>query len=124
MAAAGGLLPIVLLRPSMVPPALIAHLHQMLPLLLFAGLALLTSVLAAGTMLVLRELGVLRKLLERAAALPAQLPARISNWHGLAAGGVNATTPCRACGRTNWSDALACVDCGAAIADGDSAHAH
>jgi hypothetical protein len=35
-----------------------------------------------------------------------------------------ATAPCQACGRTNWTDAFACVDCGAPLACDGPAAAH
>jgi len=122
LACAVGLLPLVLLRPAVLPVEYIQHLHNMVPVLVLAGFALLTSVLAASTMLILRELVALRAALDRAAALPATLPARLSHWTGLSSG--KATHSCPACGRTNWTDALVCVDCGTPLAQGGSAAAH
>lgn len=120
-----GLLPLLLLRPAILPDAYIAHLHNIVPVLMLAGFALLTSVLAAGTMLILRELAALRAALDRAVALPAALPAKISHWTGMShVGQDKATHSCPACRRTNWTNALVCVDCGTSLATDGSAAAH
>lgn len=122
MAATAGLLAIFVLRPALLPVEYLQHIQQMIPVLVLAGFALLTSVLAAGIMLVLRELVAVRAAVDRAVALPAQLPARLSNWTGMAAnGGGKATTSCAACGRTNWREALVCVDCGTPMMCGPAA---
>ena len=124
LVAGFGFLPVLLFRPSIMPAGLIDQLHEITPALVFAWLGLLTSILSAGTMLVLREIGALRALIERAAALPARIPAKVSRWTGMADGGRNATISCHACGRTNWNDAHACVDCGAPLASGGHSAAH
>ncbi len=126
LACGVGLLPLLLLRPAIVPEAYIRHLHDMAPMLILAGFALLTSVLAAGAMLILRELAALRAALDRASALPAALPARLSQWTGMSShsGHEKATHACPACRRTNWTNALVCVDCGTPLAPDGSAPAH
>ncbi len=125
LACAVGLLPLLLLRPAILPDAYFLHLHDLVPVLLLAGFALLTSALAAGTMLILRELAALRAVLDRAVALPAALPARLSHWTGMShLGPDKATHSCPACRRTNWTNALACVDCGTTLAPSGSAIAH
>jgi hypothetical protein len=101
------------------------HLHRMLPALLLSGFALLTSVLAAAMVLILREIAALRGVLDRAVNLPSELPSRLSHWTGLSRlGHGKATVSCPACRRTNWTEAMACVDCGAPIASGGPAAAH
>lgn len=122
VAATAGLLAIVVLQSSVLLAEYVQHLQQMIPVLVLAGFALLTSVLAAGITLVLRELVAVRAAVDRAVALPAQLPARLSNWTGMAgSGGGKATTSCAACGRTNWREALVCVDCGTPMMCGPAA---
>jgi len=122
VAASAGLLAIVVMRPSILPVEYVQHIQQMIPVLVVAGFALLTSVLAAGVMLVLRELAAVRAAVDRAVALPAQLPARLSTWSGAAGqGGGKATTSCASCGRTNWREALVCVDCGTPMMCGPAA---
>jgi hypothetical protein len=125
LACALGLLPIVILQPSAVPAYYLEHLQQMMPALLLAGFALIASLLAAATMLILTELAALRAALDRAATMPADLPARLSNWTGLAPHNhAKATVSCPACRRTNWSEALMCVDCGTPLASNGSFPAH
>jgi hypothetical protein len=125
LACALGLLPLLVLRPSAVPAYYLEHLQQMVPALLLAGFALIASLLAAATMLILNELAALRAALDRAATLPAELPARLSNWSGLShRGHGKATVACPACRRTNWSEALVCVDCTTPLASDGSAPAH
>jgi len=125
LACAVGLLPLVLFRPANLPVEYIHYLHNMVPVLVLVGFALVISVLAAGAMLILRELAALRAALDRAAALPAALPERLSRWTGLSyIGQGKATHSCPACRRTNWTDALVCVDCGTPLAQDGSAAAH
>lgn len=120
LAVAVGLLPIIVFRPRLLPLGSMEELQQLTPIVLLAGFALLTSVLAAGTMVILREIAAVRAALERVSTMPADLPARLSTWAGRASGAGalsgKATAPCQACGRTNWTDAFACVDCGAPLA--------
>lgn len=134
MAAAIGLLPIVILRPGFIPAEVMAELHAAVPALVLAGFALLTSVVAAGVMLVLREVAALRAAVARAMAAPAELGGRLSEWHG-AVLARKPTMSCHACDRTNWTEATHCVDCGAPLATqakgmggtsaiGDAAGAH
>ncbi len=118
-----GLLPILVFRPRLLPEAPVEQLQQLTPIVLLAGFALLTSVLAAGTMVILREIAAVRAAIERATALPATLPGRLSSWAGAGPGG-KATVACHACGRTNWNDAFACVECGAPLACDGPAAAH
>lgn len=115
VAAAIGLLPIVLLRPGFIPDELMAQLHAAMPALVLAGFALLTSVLAAGVMLVLREVAALRAAMARAVAAPGELGGRLSDWRG-AVLSRKPTMSCHACERTNWTEASHCVDCGAPLA--------
>jgi len=96
------------------------QLNAAVPALVLAGFALLTSVLAAGVMLVLREVASLRAALGRAAAPAAELGGRLSEWRG-AMLSRKPTLSCHACGRTNWTEARHCVDCGAPLAAGDAA---
>jgi hypothetical protein len=125
LACAVVLLPLLMLRPAILPAAYLPHLNDMVPVLVLAGFALLTSVLAAGTMLILRELAALRAALDRAATLPATLPAKLSHWTGMShIGQDKATHSCPACRRTNWTNALVCVDCGTPLAPDGSAAAH
>ncbi len=128
LAVAMGLLPIIVFRPRLLPLGSMEDLQQLTPILLLAGFALLTSVLAAGTMVILREIAAVRTALERAGSNANGLPARLSGWAGKAQGkgGLmgKATAPCHACGRTNWSDAFSCVDCGAPLACDGPAAAH
>lgn len=123
LAIALGLLPIIVFRPRLLPLASMEELQPLTPVVLLAGFALLTSVLAAGTMVILREIAAVRAALERAGSLPAGLPARLTIWAGKAQAG-KATMPCHACGRTNWTDAFACVECGAPLACDGPAAAH
>lgn len=126
-AVALGLLPIIVFRPRLLPLGSMEELQPLTPIVLLAGFALLTSVLAAGTMVILREIAAVRAALERVATMPAALPARLSGWADKAQGGTlvgKATMPCHACGRTNWTDAFACVDCGAPLACDGPAPAH
>jgi hypothetical protein len=119
LAVALGLLPILVFRPRLLPMASMEELQQLTPIVLLAGFALLTSVLAAGTMVILREIAAVRAALEKVGTMPAELPARLSNWAGRAQGGGTggkATISCNACGRTNWNDAFSCLDCGAPLA--------
>lgn len=117
-----GLLAIVVLQPGVLPAEYVTHVQQMIPMLVLAGFALLVSVLAAGVMLVLRELAAVRAAVDRAVSLPAQLPARLTSWTGVDGnGGGKATTACSACGRTNWREALVCVDCGTPMISGSAA---
>jgi hypothetical protein len=122
LAAALLVLTVVAVRPRMLPEPLVQELAQLVPALLLAGVALLTSVLAAGTMLLLREIGEMRLAVERANARAA-VPTRLRSWAAEMAGG-KATVPCGACGRTNWAEAHACVDCGAPMVSGRGAAAH
>lgn len=128
LAIALGLLPIIVFRPRLLPEGPVEQLQQLTPIVLLAGFALLTSVLAAGTMVILREIAAIRAAIERASALPAGLPARLSSWaaRGSATGATigKATMSCHGCGRTNWTDAFACVDCGAPLACDGPAAAH
>ena len=127
LAVAMGLLPIIVFRPRLLPLGSMEDLQQLTPILLLAGFALLTSVLAAGTMVILREIAAVRAALERAGNNANGLPARLSGWAGKAQGNGlmgKATAPCQACGRTNWTDAFACVDCGAQLACDGPAAAH
>ena len=128
LAVAIGLLPIIVFRPRLLPFGSMEDLQQLTPILLLAGFALLTSVLAAGTMVILREIAAVRAALERAGNNANGLPARLSGWAGKAQanGGLmgKATVPCHACGRTNWTDAFSCVDCGAPLACDGPAAAH
>ncbi len=122
LAVALGLLPVIVFRPRVLPLSM-EELQPLTPVVLLAGFALLTSVLAAGTMVILREIAAVRAALERVGTMPASLPARLSGWAAGTQGG-KATMPCQACGRTNWSDAFACVDCGAPLACDGPAPAH
>lgn len=122
LAVALGLLPVIVFRPRVLPLSM-EELQPLTPVVLLAGFALLTSVLAAGTMVILREIAAVRAALERVGTMPAGLPARLSGWAAGTHGG-KATIPCQACGRTNWSDAFACVDCGAPLACDGPAPAH
>lgn len=119
VAAAVGLLPIVILRPGFIPAALMAELHAAVPALVLAGFALLTSVVAAGVMLVLREVAALRAAVARAMAAPTELGGRLSEWQG-AMLARKPTMSCHACNRTNWTEATHCVDCGAPLAAGSA----
>ena len=128
LAVALGLLPIIVFQPRLLPLGSLEQLQPLTPVVLLAGFALLTSVLAAGIMVILREIAGVRAALERAGSMPASslaagLPARLSGWAGKAQGG-KATAPCHACGRTNWRDAFACVECGAPLACDGPAAAH
>ena len=114
VAAAVGLLPLVLLRPQLVPQGLV----EGMPALVLAGFALLTSVLAAGMMLILREIADLRGAMERGVGRRGAAPSRLTSWAASAAGS-KVTVPCGACGRTNWAEAHGCVACGAPIMQGD-----
>ena len=116
-AAAIGLLPIVILRPGIIPVEVQEQLHAALPALVLAGFALLTSVLAAGVMLVLREVGALRASMARAATTPNAALGRLSQWRG-AVLARKPTVSCDGCGRTNWTEATHCVDCGKPMAAG------
>jgi hypothetical protein len=122
LAAALVVLAVVALRPRILPDAMVQELAQLVPALLVAGVALLTSVLAAGTMLLLREIGEMRVAVERANSRAA-MPTRLRSWAADVAGG-KATVPCGACGRTNWAEAHVCVDCGAPMVAGGTAAAH
>ncbi len=114
VAAAVGLLPLVLLRPQLVSQGLV----EGMPALVLAGFALLTSVLAAGVMLILREIGDLRAALETGASRRGGSPSRLTSWAANAAG-TKVTVPCGACGRTNWAEAHTCVGCGTLMMQGD-----
>ena len=114
VAAAIGLLPLVLLRPQLVSQGLV----EGMPALVLAGFALLTSVLAAGVMLILREIGDLRAALETGAGRRGRPPSRLTSWAANAAG-TKVTVPCSACGRTNWAEAHTCVECGTLMMQGD-----
>ena len=60
LTVAMGLLPIIVFRPRLLPLGSMEELQQLTPVLLLAGFALLTSVLAAGTMVILREIAAVR----------------------------------------------------------------
>ena len=84
LAVAIGLLPIIVFRPRLLPFGSMEDLQQLTPILLLAGFALLPSVLAAGTMVILREIAAVRAALERAGNNANGLPARLSGWAGKA----------------------------------------
>jgi hypothetical protein len=110
VAAAVGILPLVLLNPHIVPPMV----FELVPALVLAGFALLTSVLAAGVMLILREIGELRAAMERGVGRRPTPPSRLTSWAAGAAG-TKVTVPCNSCGRTNWAEAASCVGCGSVL---------